>query len=49
MSKSKFIINGIAKIFEQSLVTYKDLRKMGWNGKIENYVNVIKFELQSFI
>ena len=31
------------------MVTYKDLRKMGWNGKIENYVNVIKFELQSFI
>ena len=31
------------------MVNYKDLRKMGWNGKIENYVNVIKFELQSFI
>ena len=26
------------------MVTYKDLRKMGWNGKIENSVNIIKFE-----
>ena len=34
MSKSKFIINGIAKIFEQSLVTYKDLSK-----EIMNIIN----------
>ena len=26
------------------MVTYKDLRKMGWNGKIENSANIIKFE-----
>ena len=26
------------------MVTYKDLRKMGWNGKIENSANILKFE-----
>ena len=26
------------------MVNYKDLRKMGWNGKIENSANIIKFE-----
>ncbi len=26
------------------MVTYTDLRKMGWNGKIENSANIIKFE-----
>ena len=26
------------------MITYKDLRKMGWNGKIENSANIIKFE-----
>ena len=26
------------------MVTYKDLRKMGWKSKIENSANIIKFE-----
>ena len=26
------------------MVNYKDLRKMGWNGKIENSANILKFE-----
>ena len=26
------------------MVTYKDLRKMGWNGEIENSANILKFE-----
>ena len=34
----------LGDLYMGEMVTYKDLRKMGWNGKIENSVNIIKFE-----
>ena len=41
MSKSKFVINKIAKIFEQGLVTYNDLS--------DEIVNILKSKKEEII
>ena len=41
MSKSKFVINKIAKIFEQSLVTYNDLS--------DEIINILKSKKEEII
>lgn len=41
MSKSKFVINKIAKIFEQGLVTYKDLS--------DEILNILKSKKEEII
>ena len=41
MSKSKFVINKIAKIFEQGLVTYNDLS--------DEIINILKLKKEEII